>query len=159
VPPKGARATSSATAGSTAKIAGGRGARGPADRDGLMPDAGTGSAGAGGAAASGSAEEAHARSDEAPVVRRTGKETGMTTIYFNVGRKQLVTQAEIVGKIAGVTRLPASVIGAIDLHQRHTLVDVAAEHADLIVQKLNGVRVRGHSLQVALATAADAKRE
>ncbi len=96
---------------------------------------------------------------ETAVPRRTGRESGMTTIFFNVGRKQLVTQAEIVGKIAGVTRLTAQVIGAIDLHQRHTLVDVAAEHAAMIVQKMNGVRVRGHTLQVALATAADAQRE
>jgi ATP-dependent RNA helicase DeaD len=83
----------------------------------------------------------------------------MTTLFFNVGRKQLVTQAEIVGKIAGVTRLPAQVIGAIDLHQRHALVDVATEHAPLVLTKLNGVRVRGHSLKVALATTADAQLE
>jgi ATP-dependent RNA helicase DeaD len=159
VPAKAPPASSSGPAGPTGKTAGAKHVRGPADRNGLAPGASDGSAGAGALAARGGAEEASASPDETPVVRRTGKETGMTTIFFNVGRKQLVTQAEIVGKIAGVTRLPASVIGAIDLHQRHTLVDVAAEHADLIVQKLNGVRVRGHSLQVALATAADAKRE
>ncbi len=112
----------------------------------------------------GVAEKPLAEGEAAPLpelaaVRRTGKESGMTTIFLNVGRKQLATQAEIVGKIAGVTRLPAQVIGAIDLHQRHALVDVAAEHAATIVQKLNGVRVRGHTLQVALATAADSQRE
>src|SRR5690606_23029722 len=40
---------------------------------------------------------------------RTGREEGMATIFLNVGRKQLVTPADIVGKIAGVTRLPADV--------------------------------------------------
>jgi ATP-dependent RNA helicase DeaD len=111
-----------------------------------------------GPAASGETAEG-AASPDGPVVRRTGKEAGMTTLFFNVGRKQLVTQAEIVGKIAGVTRLPAQVIGAIDLHQRHALVDVATEHAPLVLTKLNGVRVRGHSLKVALATTADAQLE
>jgi ATP-dependent RNA helicase DeaD len=74
---------------------------------------------------------------------RTGREPGMTTLFLNVGRKQLVQAADVVGKIAGVTRLPAGVVGAIDLHQRHTLVDVAAEHAELILRKLAGVRMKG----------------
>ncbi len=90
---------------------------------------------------------------------RTGKESGMTTLCFNVGRKHLITTAEIVGKVAGVTRLPAQVVGAIDIHQRHSLVDVANEHAEVILKKMNGIRVRGHALRSSLATTADAERE
>jgi ATP-dependent RNA helicase DeaD len=82
---------------------------------------------------------------------RTGREAGMTTLFFNAGRKQLVTTAEIVGKIAGVTRLPAKVVGAIDLRQRHSLVDVSSDLAERIVEKMNGVRIRGHVLKVTLA--------
>ena len=75
----------------------------------------------------------------------------MATLFFNVGRKQLVTPADIVGKIAGVTRLPADVVGAIDIHQRHTLVDVAEMHADVIVKKLEGIKLKGVSLAPARA--------
>lgn len=74
---------------------------------------------------------------------RTGREEGMTTIFLNVGRKQLVTPADLVGKIAGVTRLPAAVVGAIDIHQRHSLVDVAADQADTILARLAGIRLKG----------------
>ena len=77
---------------------------------------------------------------------RTGRETGMATLFFNVGRKQLVTTADIVGKIAGVTRLPAEVVGAIDIHQRHTLVDVAEKEAALILKKLGGIKLKGVAL-------------
>jgi ATP-dependent RNA helicase DeaD len=90
---------------------------------------------------------------------RTGKESGMTTLFFNTGRKHLVTTAEIVGKIVGVTRLPAGAVGAIDIHQRHALVDVASEHADLILGKLTGIRIRGHALKLSLATAEEKTRE
>lgn len=83
---------------------------------------------------------------------RTGREPGYTTIYLNVGRKALVTPADVVGKIAGVTRLPAGVVGAMDIHQRHTLVDVTSAHAEAIVKKMAGVRVKGVSLEPALAT-------
>jgi ATP-dependent RNA helicase DeaD len=90
---------------------------------------------------------------------RTGKEQGMTTLFFNTGRKHLVTTAEIVGKVTGVTRLPATVVGAIDIHQRHALVDVASEHAELVLKKLTGIRIRGHALKLGLATAEEKKRE
>jgi len=82
---------------------------------------------------------------------RTGREPGKTTLFLNVGRKQLVTPADIVGKIAGVTRLPAEVVGALDIHQRHTLVDVAAEHADFILKKITGIKVKGIPLAVTRA--------
>jgi ATP-dependent RNA helicase DeaD len=84
---------------------------------------------------------------------RTGREPGKTTVFLNVGRKHLITPADIVGKIAGVTRLPASVVGAIDIHQRHALVDVDGEHAALIVKKLAGIRLKGEALAPALAGA------
>jgi ATP-dependent RNA helicase DeaD len=85
---------------------------------------------------------------------RTGRDPGMVPLFLNVGRKQLVTPADIVGKIAGVTRLPANVIGAIDLHQRHALVDVAAHEADFIVKKLAGIRLKGVALEPARASEA-----
>ena len=82
---------------------------------------------------------------------RTGREPGMATIFLNVGRKQLVTPGDIVGKIAGVTRLPATVVGAIDIHQRHTLADVAEKEAELIVKKLAGIKLTGIALEPTLA--------
>ncbi len=82
---------------------------------------------------------------------RTGREPGFATVFLNVGRKQVVTPADIVGKIAGVTRLPANVVGAIDIHQRHTLVDVAEAEADFIVKKLAGIKLKGIALEPAKA--------
>ena len=82
---------------------------------------------------------------------RTGREAGMATVFLNIGRKQLITPADVVGKIAGVTRLPADIVGAIDIHQRHTLVDVAEQHAERVVEKLKGIKVKGVALDPAVA--------
>jgi ATP-dependent RNA helicase DeaD len=90
---------------------------------------------------------------------RTGREPGYTPVFFNLGRKQLVTPADLVGKIAGVTRLPANVVGAIDIHQRHSLVDVVSEQAALVVQKLAGVRLKGELLQPSLVNEARPEAE
>jgi ATP-dependent RNA helicase DeaD len=81
-------------------------------------------------------------------LRRTGNEEGFTTIAFNVGRAHGVTPADIVGKIAGVTRLTAKAIGAIDLLDQESYVDVADENLDLVVNKMPGVMMRGMRLQV-----------
>ncbi len=81
---------------------------------------------------------------------RTGREPGYSTITFNVGREHLITPADLVGKIAGVTRLPAEAVGAIDIHDRHTLVDVVSEHVPLVLQKLAGIRIKEQVMKPAL---------
>ena len=110
-------------------------------------------------AASGPEAEPSTRKSKFERAVRTGRETGMVTLFFNVGRKQLVTPADVVGKIAGVTRLPADVVGAIDIHQRHLLVDVKEEHAALIGKKLTGIRLKGQLLAPALASESDREAE
>jgi ATP-dependent RNA helicase DeaD len=82
---------------------------------------------------------------------RTGREPGMTTIRLNVGRAQLVTPGDIVGKIAGVTRLPAGVVGAIDIHEDHTFADVASAEVAFIVKKLEGLPLKDVTLAPSLA--------
>jgi ATP-dependent RNA helicase DeaD len=96
-------------------------------------------------------DEAMPRKSKYERPARTGREPGMKTIFLNVGRKQLVTPADIVGKISGVTRLPANVVGALDIHQRHTLVDVAEAEAEFIVKKLARIMLKGVSLEPAMA--------
>jgi ATP-dependent RNA helicase DeaD len=83
---------------------------------------------------------------------RTGREPGYQTVSFNVGRAHLVTPADLVGKIAGVTRLPANIVGAIDIHEDHTHVDVVSEHAEQVVAKLAGIRVKNQSLKLAIVS-------
>jgi len=77
---------------------------------------------------------------------RTGQ-AGYLTIRLNVGMRNEVTPADIVGKIAGVTRLPAAVVGAIDIQEAETLVDVQESEATLILAKLVGIRLKGQSLK------------
>jgi len=101
------------------------------------------------------AEEAPRRSKYKPAPR-TGREPGMAALFLNVGRKHLVTPADIVGKIAGVTRLSGENVGAIDIHQRHTLVDVREEHAQQIVKKLTGIQLKGAVLAPAIVGAGQA---
>jgi ATP-dependent RNA helicase DeaD len=73
---------------------------------------------------------------------RTGREKGFVPVAFNVGHAQFVTPADIVGKIAGVTWLPAKAVGAIDIFEAETHVDIAEEFVELVLAKLNGIRMQ-----------------
>jgi len=53
-----------------------------------------------------------------------------------------------------VTRQPASIVGAIDIHQRHSIVDIADPAVAMVCAKLTGVRVKGQVLRVVPASEA-----
>ncbi len=85
-------------------------------------------------------------------VERVSHEQGMTRIAINQGREHGIGPGDIVGVIAGVSRVPRECIGAIKLLPRETLVDVSEEHAGLILKKLGGIRFKGRKLLALPAT-------
>ena len=78
-------------------------------------------------------------------------EKGMTRLVMNIGQKYNIRAGDIVGVIAGVTRLPKEVVGLIHILPQQTLVDVASEHEEEVREKLTGVRFKGRKLLVELA--------
>jgi ATP-dependent RNA helicase DeaD len=81
--------------------------------------------------------------------RRTPE--GQTRLYVNVGKEMGIAPADLVATISGETGLPASVVGTIDVRERHLFADVAAEHAARIVSKLNRAQVKNFRLKVKIA--------
>jgi ATP-dependent RNA helicase DeaD len=70
---------------------------------------------------------------------------------MNVGEENGVVPIDIVNTIAGETGLPGNVVGTVDIRGRHLFVDVAAEHANAIISKLNRTQIKGHKLKVKAA--------
>jgi ATP-dependent RNA helicase DeaD len=56
-----------------------------------------------------------------------------------------------VGAILGETGLRGKVVGAVDIRERHLFVDVASEHVNAIISKLNRTQIKGHKLKVKVA--------
>ena len=73
-------------------------------------------------------------------------EPGMVRLTLGVGRDHNVQPGDVVGVIVGITKLPKEIVGVIRLQTKQTFVDVAEEHADLIVSKLNGIEFKGRKL-------------
>jgi ATP-dependent RNA helicase DeaD len=84
-----------------------------------------------------------------PASRRTPAE--QTRLYMNVGAEMGVATGDVVGAILGETGLPGNVVGTVDIRERHLFVDVAAEHANGIISKLNRTRIKGQKLKVKVA--------
>ncbi|MEO7297568.1 MAG: DEAD/DEAH box helicase, partial [Verrucomicrobiota bacterium] len=83
------------------------------------------------------------------VSRRTPDD--QTKLYINVGEEMGVKTGDVVGAILGETGLPNQVVGSVDIRERHLFVDVAAEHANVIISKLNRARFKGQKLKVKVA--------
>ena len=84
-----------------------------------------------------------------PSSRRTPE--AQTRLYMNVGEEMGVVPGDVVGAILGETGLPAGVVGTVDIRERHLFVDVAAEHANAIISKLNRTRIKNQKLKVKVA--------
>ena len=74
-----------------------------------------------------------------------------TRLWMGLGEEAGITPIDIVNTIAGETGLPGKVVGTVDIRERHLFVDVASEHANAIIAKLNRSNVKGRKLRVKLA--------
>jgi len=74
-----------------------------------------------------------------------------TRLFINVGSEMGVGPGDVVGAILGETGLPSGTVGTVDIRERHLFVDVAAEHANGIISKLNRATIRNQRLKVKIA--------
>ena len=70
---------------------------------------------------------------------------------MNVGEEMGVVPIDVVNSIAGETGLPGKVVGKVDIRERHSFVDVATEHANAILAKLNRAEIKGHKVKIKTA--------
>ena len=76
---------------------------------------------------------------------------GQTRLWMNLGETQGVKPIDIVNAIAGETGLPGKVVGLVDIREKHLFVDVADEHVNGIVAKLNRAQINGQKVKAKVA--------
>ncbi|HTF88687.1 MAG TPA: helicase-related protein, partial [Planctomycetota bacterium] len=69
-------------------------------------------------------------------------------IFVGAGRFESLRPGDLVGAITNETGLTNAAIGAIEIADRFSLVEVAREHADHIIQALRGTKLRGRRVIV-----------
>ena len=70
---------------------------------------------------------------------------------MNVGEEMGVATGDVVGAILENRVAKAKVVGTVDIRERRLFVDVASEHANGIIAKLNRSRIKSHKLKVKVA--------
>lgn len=78
-------------------------------------------------------------------------EDGSTRLFFDVGRNHRIGPADIVGAIANEGNVPGKAIGAIDVYDRFTLVDVPSEYVNQVLQGMRDTRIRSNKANIRLA--------
>ncbi|MGC4998628.1 MULTISPECIES: DEAD/DEAH box helicase [unclassified Streptomyces] len=87
--------------------------------------------------------------DRGPRARRPQRTSpGMTRLFVGAGRSSGVRPQDLVGAIAGETRLSGRDIGAIEIADRFSLVEVPEEAADDVVRAMRGANVKGRKAPV-----------
>lgn len=73
----------------------------------------------------------------------------MVRLFINVGKKDKITPANILGAIAGESGMPGRLVGAIDMMDNYTFVDVPAKHAEAVLVAMNdNVLIKGRKVNV-----------
>jgi len=94
------------------------------------------------------------RDDPRPAAKvKTSRATpsNQTRLWMNLGETMGITPIDVVNAVAGETGLSGKVVGTVDVRERHLFVDVAAEHANGIIAKLNRAQIKGHKVKVKVA--------
>jgi ATP-dependent RNA helicase DeaD len=71
-------------------------------------------------------------------------------LFFNLGRRAGVRPQDLVGAIAGESRLSGRDIGAIEIMDRFSLVEVPADAADEVISALRRSTIKGKRATVRL---------
>jgi len=96
--------------------------------------------------------KAKATSAAAPKAKESrATPAGQTRLWMSLGVEQGVAPIDFVNSVAGETGLPGKVVGKVDVRDRHAFVDVASEHANSIIAKLNRSEIKGQKVKVKLA--------
>lgn len=82
-------------------------------------------------------------------------EEGMVKLFIDVGRRHDVSPAHIVGAIANEADIPGKAIGAIDVNERFSLVDVPGQFVEQILEKMVQTRIGRQNATIRVASQTD----
>jgi ATP-dependent RNA helicase DeaD len=86
-------------------------------------------------------------------------EDGMVRLFVDAGRQSGVRPADIVGAIASEAGLPGKAIGAIDVYDRFTFVEIPAQYKDQVLARMAHAEIRRRPVHVTLARPGSEVRE
>lgn len=73
----------------------------------------------------------------------------MVRLFINIGKKDKIKPSNILGAIAGESGMPGKLVGAIDMMDNYTFVDVPAIHTEKVLKAMNdNVQIKGRRVNM-----------
>jgi ATP-dependent RNA helicase DeaD len=93
-----------------------------------------------------------------PIVAAPPVEDGMVRVFIGAGRRGGVRPADIVGAIASEAGVPGNEIGAVDIYDTFTFVEIPTRYRDQVLERMAHVTIRHRPVRVTLARPGPAGR-
>lgn len=78
----------------------------------------------------------------------TGAEEGMVRLFINIGKKDRVKPGDILGAVAGESGMPGKLVGAIDMYDKYTFVEVPREYGKEVLEAMKNAKIKGRSVNM-----------
>jgi ATP-dependent RNA helicase DeaD len=78
----------------------------------------------------------------------TGAEEGMVRLFINIGKKDKVRPGDILGAVAGESKIPGKLVGAIDMYDAYTFVEVPKEHGLEVLNAMKNAKIKGKAINI-----------
>jgi len=79
-------------------------------------------------------------------------------LFVSVGERDGVRAGDLMGAIAGEADIPGSSVGKIEIRDTFSIVEVPADAAQKVIDKVNGTTIKGRSVRVDFDRGADRAR-
>ncbi len=87
-----------------------------------------------------------------------GDDEKMVRLFINAGKKNKIRTKDIVGAIANETGVPGKVLGAIDLYDDYTFVDIPKEYVKDVLVGMKNAKIKNKRIHMEIAKKDKAKK-
>ncbi|NCC17089.1 MAG: DEAD/DEAH box helicase [Clostridia bacterium] len=88
-----------------------------------------------------------------------GSDDKMVRMFINAGKKNKVRAKDIVGAIANETGVPGKVLGAIDLFDDYTFIDVPKEYVQDVLTGMKNTKIKNKRVHIEIANRDKSKKK
>jgi len=79
---------------------------------------------------------------------RGRSDAAMTRLYVGVGRRRGVRPGDLVGAITGEAKIPGDAIGAIEIADQFTLVEISDQYAEHVLKVMRNATIKGRPVSI-----------
>lgn len=98
-------------------------------------------------------KQANKRTNRKPIAKRDDRfSRGQTRLFISVGKKHKVNVGDLLGAILGECRVDAKHIGAIDMYDKFSFVDVDDKKVEKVIRRLMGKRIKGRKVNIEVSS-------